>query len=136
MEVTAERVARIPAANLHVSREAFADVWARVETVVSAPGPDNPYLVGVALTCEWLAGARVPSRFTSSGWEMPPSPVRGLVVAAHPEAIEEEYVAAVRARRSRVPSVAGEARGAVATLEWAWHGSGGSPLDMGEVAAG
>jgi hypothetical protein len=136
MDVTPQRVAEIPASNLHVGREEYADVWACVEAVVSRPGPDNPYLVGVALTCEWLAGGRIPSGFTPSGWEMPRSPVRGLWVAAHPEAIEEEYMAAVRARHSRVPSVAGEARGALATLEWAWRGSGRSPLDVAELAAG
>jgi hypothetical protein len=136
MDVTSERVAQIPAGNLHVSRQEFADVWARVEAVVRRPGPDNHYLVGVALTCEWLVGGPVPSRFTPSGWAMPPSPVRRLKITAHPEAIEDEYLAAARARHSRVPRVAGEARGVLATLEWAWHSSGHSPLDGAEPAAG
>jgi hypothetical protein len=136
MDVTPERVARIPAQNLHVSREEFAGVWAKAEAVVCRSASGNHYLVGVALTCEWLAVEAVPSRFTPSGREMPRSPVRGLWISAHPEAIEEEYMAAVRARRSRVPSVAGEARGALETLEWAWHSSGRSPLDVAELAAG
>jgi hypothetical protein len=137
MDMTPERVAKIPAGNLHVSREEFADVWARAEAEVERHrGALGQYLVGVVWTCEWLAGGRVPTRFSPSGWEMPRSPVRRLDVTAHPEAIEAEYAAAVRDRHSAVPRQAAKARGALATLEWAWHSSGRSPLDMAELAAG
>jgi hypothetical protein len=128
MDVTAERVAKIPADNLRVSREEFADVWTLAEAVVSRPGPDDHYTLGVALACEWLAAAPVPSRFTASGTAMPRSPVRRLPVTAHPEAIEEEWFAAVReSAQTSVPWLAEQARGAMALLDWAWH-SGRPPL--------
>jgi hypothetical protein len=136
MDVTAEHVARVPAQNLRVARERFGDVWARAEAALSGPGPDDHYLWGVVCTCRWLAGTAVPTPWTASGWESPESPVRDLRVSAHPEVIEEEYASAVRYRRSRVPAVAGKARGTLATLEWAWHSSGPSPLDVVGLAAG
>jgi len=135
MDVTAERVAKIPVGNLHVSRKEFAEVWAHAEAVVRRPGPDNHYLVGVALTCEWLAGGAVPSRFAASGMAIPRSPVTDRPVSAMPELIEAEWQAAVRQRRSRVPSVAEQARGALATLEWAWHSSGRPPTPIDAAAA-
>jgi hypothetical protein len=55
---------------------------------------------------------------------------------AMPETIEDEYFEAVRDRRDSVESHAAIARGALATLEWAWHSSGRSPLDVAELAAG
>jgi hypothetical protein len=136
MDVTPDRVARIPVQNLHISREAFADVWRRAEAELSRPGPDDHYLWGVVCTCRWLADAEVRSARTASGWESARSPIRRLRRSAHPELIEEEYLAAVRARRSSMPSMAGEGRGVLATLEWAWHRSRGSPLDVAEYAAG
>jgi hypothetical protein len=129
MEVSAERVAKIPAGNLHVSRAEFAEVWARAEAVVSRPGPDDHYTLGVALACEWLAAGPVPSRFTASGTAMPRSPVRRLPVTAHPEAIEDEWFAAVRrSGQTSVPWLAEQARGALALLDWAWHSNGRPPL--------
>jgi hypothetical protein len=135
MEVTAEHVAKVPAQNLHVSREEFGVVWARAEVEVKRhSGPDGQYLVGVVWTCRWLADQPVPR--PEGGREVPRSPVSWRQVRATPERIEDEYYLAVRRRRSHVPRQAAEARGALATLAWAWHSGGRSPLDVAELAAG
>jgi hypothetical protein len=135
MDVTPEHVARVPARNLHVSREKFGAVWARAEREVKRRrGPDGQYLVGVVWTCRWLADQAVPK--SDGGWEAPRSPVSWQELRAMPETIEDEYFEAVRDRRDPVESHAAIARGALATLEWAWHSSGRSPLDVAELAAG
>lgn len=56
VEVTAEHVARVPGENLRVDRADFGALWALAEHLCDQPGPDDDYLVGVVLTCRWLAG--------------------------------------------------------------------------------
>jgi len=131
MNVTAERVGKIPIGNLHVSRQEFAEVWAQAETAVKRSAPDVEYLVGVVYTCRWLADQVVPS--SAGGFDVPRSPVRRRQIRAMPETIEEEWLAAVRTQRNRVAGQAAVARGALATLDWAWHSNGRPPV--GPVAA-
>jgi len=134
MDVTAEHVVRIPASNLRVNRSQFAEVWARAEAVVDHSGVEDYFVLGVALTCEWLAALPVPSRIHKGTTELPRSPVSQRLAGATPELIEDEYVAAVRRRRSRVAWRAELARGPMATLEWAFRGNGRPPIDVAAAA--
>jgi hypothetical protein len=131
VEVSGGAVARVPGENLRVSRAEFGAVWALAQRVGSEPGPDNPYLIGVLWTCRWLARQPAFSRVIGR-WEMPAAPLTRRRHSAMPETIEVEYLAAARA-----PAFERErARGVMATLEWAWYGSGRPPLDISEAAAG
>ena len=69
--------------------------------------------------------------------EIPASPVTHRHYAAMPETIEDEFLVAARACG---PGETGRwvelARGALATLEWAWHGSGRPSLEVPAAAAG
>jgi hypothetical protein len=130
VEVTAEHVAQVPGENLRVSRAEFGALWALAEHLGDQPGPDDDYLVGVVLTCRWLANQPVWSPIVRR-FEMPYAPVTWREHAAMPETIDAEYLAAVspRAVQSEI------ARGAAATLEWTWHGSRRPPLDISSAAA-
>ena len=131
VEVSAEAVARVPGENLRVSRAEFGALWAFAERLGMRPATGDKYLVGVITTCRWLAGQPVWSSVIRR-WEMPAAPLTRRRHAAMPETIDEEYLAAATAaafERER-------ARGVMATLEWAWHGSGRPPLDMSSAAAG
>ena len=126
----AEQAARVPAANIHVSRAAFGQVWAYAHDLATRPGPDNRYLVGVLWTYRWLADQPVWSRVLNK-LEIPASPVTGRHYAAMPETIEVESLATARAYRpGQTGRWVGLARGTLATLEWAWHGSGRLPLEL------
>jgi hypothetical protein len=121
----------VPDENLHVSRAKFGALWAFAEKLAGRPGPDDDYLVGVVLTCRWLASQAVWSAALKRA-EMPYAPVTWRRHAAMPETIDAEYLAAVSLRAPE-PEIA---RGVVATLDWTWHGSGRPPLDMSRAAAG
>jgi hypothetical protein len=128
VEVSAAVVAKVPGANLRVSRSDFAVVWAAVEDWGGRPGPNNDYLLGVLLTCEWLAAQPVWSSVIGRA-EMPAAPFTGRRRRAMPETIEAEYLAALgalRRGRRRVDL----ARGAAATLAWVWYGSTRVPVDL------
>jgi hypothetical protein len=125
MEVSVETLAKVPAENLRVARADFGALWAVAERLGMRPATGDKYLVGVITTCRWLAGQPVWSSVIGR-WEMPVAPLSRREHSAMPETIDEEYLAAATA-----PAFERErARGVMATLEWAWHGSGRLPLDM------
>jgi hypothetical protein len=131
MEVSVEAVARVPGENLRVTRADFGVLWAVAERLGERPANGDKYLVGVVFTCRWLARQPVWSTIIDR-WEMPVAPLTRRWHSAMPEAIDEEYLAAATA-----PAFERErARGVMATLEWAWHGSGRPPLDVSTAAAG
>lgn len=116
-------VAKVPPENLRVSWAEFGALWAYAEQAGSQPGPDDDYLVGVVLTCRWLADQPVWSS-TSGKARMPRAPFTGRSHGAMPETIDEEYLAAASRRTLRREL----ARGVIATLDWTWHGSHQPPL--------
>lgn len=126
VEVTAELVAKVPVENMRVRLVEFGVLWARAEELGSRPARGDQYLIGVVLTCRWLAGQPVPSPLPSRRFEVPRAPLTRRLNMAMPETIDEEYMAAVTAR----PFERERARGVAATLEWTWHGSRRPPLDI------
>jgi hypothetical protein len=125
MEVTAERVALVPAANLRISPEAFAAVWAVAEQVASewaVPLPTE-FEWGVLRTCRWLSAQS--TVLPDGRVEFQVAPLTGRVEKAMPETIDREYLAAARALQpgSGLKGYRREiARAVVATVEWAWRG--------------
>jgi hypothetical protein len=125
VEVTAERVARVPAENLRVSRSEFGALWTLAEQLGSQPARGDHYLVGVIYTCRWLAAQSVWSPVLHR-WQMPAAPLTRRRHRAMPETIEQEYLAAATA-----PAFTHDrARGVMVTIEWSWHGSHRPPLDL------
>jgi len=61
VKVSAESVTKVSGENLRVSRTDFGAVWALAEHLGGQPGDGGEYLLGVILTCEWLADQPVPS---------------------------------------------------------------------------
>jgi hypothetical protein len=62
MRVTQEDVARVPTSNLRVPRAKFGVLWAAAELRRQKQGEHGIldwYVAGVAVTCEWLAGAMI-----------------------------------------------------------------------------
>jgi hypothetical protein len=121
----------VPGENLRVSRCDFGALWALAQRLGGQPGPDDPYLIGVLRTCQWLASQPVWVSVIGRR-EMPAAPLTRRRHSAMPETIEAEYLAAATAaafERER-------ARGVMATLEWTWYGSGRPPLDTSTSAAG
>jgi len=132
VEVSAEAVATVPGENLRVPLSEFGAVWSLAEHLGGQPGDGGNYLLGVILTCEWLADQPVPSLMPARVAEMPRSPLTRRLQRPMPETIESELLAAY-ARRDGRPELA---RGVAATLEWAWRGTGRPPLDVSQAAAG
>jgi len=132
VEVSAEAVAEVPGENLRVSRSEFGAVWALAERLGSQSGDGGDYLLGVILTCQWLADQAVPSVLPNRVAEMPRSPLTRRLQRPMPETVESELLAAYARRGARLEL----ARGVSATLEWAWRGKGRPPLDLGHAAAG
>jgi hypothetical protein len=131
VEVSAEAVAEVPGENLHVPRTEFGAVWALAEHLGDQPGDGGDYLLGVMLTCQWLADQPVPSILPRRVAEMPRSPITRRLQRPMPETIESELLAAW-ARHGGRPELA---RGVAATLEWAWRGKGQPPLDVSPAPA-
>jgi hypothetical protein len=131
MEVSALAVAKVPGENLRVSRAEFGAVWAHAEDLSRQQGNGGEYLLGVILTCEWLADQPVPSILPDRAAEMPRSPLTRRLKRPMPETIESELLAAW-ARRGGRPELA---RGVAVTLEWAWRGKGQPPLDVRPATA-
>jgi hypothetical protein len=125
MEVTSDRVRRVPLENIRVSLADFGRVWALAEGV--ADQVEDYYFLGVAMTCEWLADQAVPSRVEPGTMESPRCPASWGRHRAMPETIDEEYLAALRACRSPMAWEAEMARGVVAALDWAWNGHRDQP---------
>jgi hypothetical protein len=134
VDVSAAAVAKVPGENLRVSRAAFGMLWADGERLAGQPGPEDDFLVGVVLTCRWLAAQPVWSDLVSQA-EMPAAPFTGREHAAIPETVEAELVRAAAAAARPGPR-ADLARGVVATLNWVWRGTGDPPLDLSHAAAG
>src|SRR6266536_4933544 len=132
VEVSAEAVAKVPGENLRVPLSEFGAVWSLAEHLGGQPGDGGNYLLGVILTCEWLADQPVPSLMPARVAEMPRSPLTRRLQRPMPETIESELLAAY-ARRDGRPELA---RGVAATLEWAWRGTGRPPLVVSQAAAG
>jgi hypothetical protein len=128
VQVSAEMVAMVPAANIVVSRAQFGAVWAASEQQAAASNSDG-FLVGLALTCRWLAAQPVWS-LTVQREELPRSPASGQNLAASPETIEPEYRDATALAQSAdaTPEARDLARGVAAMLSWACHGAGAPPI--------
>ena len=132
VEVSAEAVAKVPGENLRVPLSEFGAVWSLAEHLGGQPGNGGNYLLGVILTCEWLADQPVPSLMPARVAEMPRSPLTRRLQRPMPETIESELLAAY-ARRDGRPELA---RGVAATLEWAWRAAGAGARRGGDVGVG
>ena len=136
MEVPARAVEAIPRGNLHVSQDEFVALWRLVEHLGEA-SPADWYIAGVAATCRWLARAAVPSIL--GGWELARAPITRRSNLAHEELIEAERLAAeleVIRHPGGIEGRSGWLEGIVATLQWAWAGSSGAPLEVPSTSAG
>lgn len=135
-------IARIPAGNLAVSREAFGRLWREVEACAEAEaetgmGTSTAQTAGMVLTCRWLARATMEvngRRFLAV------RPVGRGSPLAYPELIEAEYVAAEsameRGPRGRPSHVMpGYLESVCAVLRWAWRRNGPRP-GLPETAPG
>jgi len=134
-------VARLPPGNLRVPPAEFVEVWVTAEELCDAQTPrgvEDWYAAAVAVTCEWLAAAMVPSfdgRLVSAS-----APVTGRSVRAYEELIEAEFLAAetLDQRRPRprwLMERPGWSEGICATLRWAWRASGPPPLLVDDAVA-
>jgi hypothetical protein len=131
MEVSAERVARIPLGNLRVPGVAFAAVWTIAEQRNVADGQVDWYAGGVGATCRWLAVAVTPGQ--QGRHALPPAPATRNRMPAYEELIEAEYLAAEQLERLRPDLIVdrpGWCEGIRATLRWAWRGEGPAPFDV------
>ena len=111
-------------------------LW-RVTEHLAAARPADWYVVGVAMTCRWLACATVPS--VLGGWELAWAPVTERKTMAHEELIASELLAAERATIRNPFGIEGRPgwlEGIVATLQWAWGGSAVHPLELPTTSAG
>jgi hypothetical protein len=131
MEVSALDLARVPAENLRTPRAEFARLWLVAEG--RAESDPDWYAFGVAATCRWMAGATV--RPDQGPWYPAPAPVTQRTGRATPELIQRECVEAeVLAMRQPEPvwlaRRPGWIDGTIATLNWAWLGTGRVPLDI------
>lgn len=134
VRVTAADIDRIPSGNIRVSRADFAVLWAEAEHRMAADYSDW-YTAGVVMTCRWMATATIldarrarPAR----------SPVMGESARAFEELIAKELFEAHRlSLRRPVPEwLADRPRwldAVIATLEWAWSGTGGPPMAIPAV---
>src|SRR6266508_5048746 len=97
VELTAKDFARIPAGNLRVPRAQFFEVWSYAERLcetLQAPGRGDWYVVGVVVTCRWLAGAFIVRNYPHGPVTRPAhAPISGTMRAAHEELIEREWQA-------------------------------------------
>ena len=131
-------IAKTPAGNLRVPRDDFAALWIVAEQHQEQQVTDW-YGAGVVVTCRWLANATV--RTTTGPWRPARAPVSHRTALACPELIEAECLAAeVLASRQPAPDwltgQPGWIDGVVATLNWAWRGSSGPPMDLPHSATG
>lgn len=129
-ELPTDAVTRVPQENLRVPPGEFGALWIEAERLGQRSSTGDDFLVGVILTCRWLADQPVWSEIIHRA-EMPSAPLTGRRHAAMPETIESELLVAYSStgiNRQRADGVA-------ATLEWAWRGCGRPPLDVGEPIA-
>lgn len=141
VEPTAQMIDEIPRGNVRVPRAEFAAVWSLAEARSaenSRNGTGDRYVVGVVVTCRWMAGALETSSLT--GQVQPArAPLSLRTARAHEELLEAETLAA-EGRLARRPGGHDQAPGlleaVVATLRWAWRGSGPPPLEVRQADAG
>ena len=136
MEVTARHVEDIPRGNLRVPRGDFGAIW-RVTEHLTVANPADWYVVGVAMTCRWVACAAVPSIL--GGWELAWAPLTQRVGLAHEELIASELLAAEASALRNPRGVEGRPgwlEGTVATLQWAWAVSPAPPLELPSTNVG
>lgn len=113
-----ERVELVQVRRLQVSRDLFGRFRAEVEPQATV---EDDRLLGVLLTCRWLAGPAA-----TWGEPAPHSPFRRRIVPPEPEEIEAEYAAAVAYAAGKHGEDGGATRRAVGvakTLDWLWGGS-------------
>ncbi len=134
MEVTESLLAGVPVGNLRVPRAEFGALWIEAERLndVQAGRVDlDWFAAGVAVVCEWLAGAVVED--STGRRELAPAPVTRRRVRAYEELIEAEYLAAEQLdvrRPDLVEHRPGWCEGIRATLRWAWRRAGPRPLGV------
>jgi len=135
MEVTARHIEDIPRGNLRVPRSEFVALW-RVTEHLTVANPASWYVVGVAMTCRWLACAAIPS--VHGGWKLAWAPVTQRTGLAHEELIASELLAAemqVLRNPHGIEGRPGWLEGILATLQWAWAGSP-APLELPSTNVG
>lgn len=128
VDVTTTIITKIPAGNLCIPRDTFAEHWRHAEQLNQPGGPHTDYLVGVVRTCRWLADQPFWSGIDNRMMP-PPAPITGRHRADSPEAIEAEYTAALRCTASHRREIA---RGVIATLDWCWNGTNQPPFQHQE----
>src|SRR6266508_3224505 len=143
VELTAADFERIPAGNLRVLRAQFVEVWSYAERVsdqLEAQGRGDWYLIGVAFTCRWLAGAFIVFNYPHGPKRQPASaPITHTWRAAHEELTDREGHATERELVRHPDGIEGRPgwlEGVSATLRWVWRGSGVPPVDVGHAATG
>jgi len=141
VDVTTREVEAIPRENLRVPRDEFVAVWAEAERLCDQARPgEGWYVVGVAGTCRWIAGATVvfdyPHGPRARGAAAPITHRRSR---SHEELIDAECLASERQAIRHPQGIEGEPgwlEAVVATLSWVWRGSGVPPLDVRPAATG
>jgi hypothetical protein len=141
VDVSAADIARIPRANLRVPSAEFAALWVTAERLCDEQtrrGVTDWYAAGVAVTCQWLAGATV--RTDTGPWFPAHSPVTKRTARAYEELIEAEYLEAQKLDMRRPRPVwlqqrPGWSEAICATLRWAWRRSGPPPLELVDATA-
>jgi hypothetical protein len=136
-------IEEIPRGNVRVPRSEFAAVWSTAERTCDEQerrGAGDWYTTGVCLTCRWLGCATTVFNYPHGPKAEPASaPITHTKKRAHEELIEAETLAAELAA-IRYPhgmeARPGWLEAVVATLNWAWRGSGVPPLDVDKAAAG
>lgn len=139
VDVTPERIEKIPTGNLRIPRGEFANLWRRAEHLGAQPATTptgNFHLGGILDTCRWLAGQPIPG--LNGRMAVPDSPYRHWQVRADPETINAEYIAAATCigQTGHHPNRTNLAKGVEATLAWCWNGTDDIPLKEPTTATG
>jgi hypothetical protein len=143
VDVTTREIEGIPRGNLRVPRSEFAAVWAEAERLSeenTRTGLGDWYVTGVVGACRWIAGVTVVFNYPHGARAQPAAaPISHRRARAHEELIEYETLAAERMAIRHPGGIAdqpGWLEAVVATLNWAWRGSGMPPLDIWRADAG
>jgi hypothetical protein len=138
MQITVERVERIPAGNLRVRLTDFVTMWVAAEGVCDWHAQRREihwYAAGVCATCRWLAATPLPSpRGRDELW---PAPYTGRAGAAYGDLIEHESVLAetdLMHNEAGWPGRPGYLEGIVATLLWVLDESDVPPIPIDRPA--
>ncbi len=144
VELTARVIEGIPRGNLRVPRSEFVAVWSEAERLCEERRRGGSgggwYAAGVAHTCRWIAGATVVFNYPQGPKARPAAaPITHREARAHEELIESEMLAAERMairHPNGIVEEPGWLEAVVATLTWAWRGSGVPPLEVRRAEAG